>query len=112
MIVAGIDPGLDGEFVVIDTSIVVTRCHRGHADGPRWQAAYLPGRPRSTANARPQPRLRRHRAGCQGVSSTLRTGFGHGMWIRILGELEISFVEVAPREWRGAAGLGEAAKDP
>lgn len=120
MIVIGIDPGLSGAVAAVDSE---TRILLRVADTPvfnvqkGWEydisgmadllRSIILGNPARVVIERAQPMPG------QGVTSTFSTGMGYGIWIGLLGALEIPYSSVRPCEWtrrllKGVPGEGKA----
>lgn len=117
MIVVGIDPGLSGALVAIREDLALLRAedtptlaagNRREYDIPRMAdliRSVSLGEPTravlEAAQAMPK----------QGVSSTFSFGRGYGIWLGVLGALEIPYSTVRPGEWtkilKGLPGKGK-----
>jgi len=106
MIIIGIDPGMDGAVVAIqgDTREIITvtdfptlPAGKGRDyDIPAMAEVLRTSIPANRATvileqAQPMP--------TQGVASTFNFGRGFGIWLGILGALEIPYRTVSPNEW-------------
>ena len=120
MIVIGIDPGISGAVAAVDSE---TRELLRVADTPVFNVqkgreydisgmadllrSIILGNPARVVIERAQPMPG------QGVTSTFSTGMGYGIWIGLLGALEIPYSSVRPCEWtrklfKGVPGEGKA----
>jgi len=112
----GIDPGLAGAFAVLapdgtlqalcDTPTLTLRTSRGTKQ--EYDVPGMCGLLQPYAGAGLHAMIESSQAlPHQGVTSTWTTGYGYGLWLGILGALQIPYTPIRPVVWKKAFSLGK-----
>jgi len=105
-VVIGVDPGKTGAIVALDERGTVhaaatadrwTIKGKGPSYVPRTMAEWLTAVPCDLVVIERQQAMPR-----QGLSSTLTTGYGYGLWVGIAAALGLPYLEVRPSAWTRA----------
>ena len=112
--VAGIDPGLDGWYVVIDARGVVKESWKVPTlkvgKKRTYHLAEMVRRIRSGPTAHLTILEKQQPFKGQGVTSTFSTGYNMGLWEGILSGMGIPYELVHPIRWKNAMGIIVASK--
>jgi len=112
MIFAGIDPGLDGGIAFInDNDLILSKTPviGGRDYDVQEMKRLLTHHPMLGSGMFVIIENQISMPG-QGLSSTLQTGKGFGIWLGLLAGLEISFQVVSAKQWQGKLFTGVSAK--